>query len=312
MRATRSKRLVALAAVTLAGLGLMACGSSGGGSDASRTTGGGGGATTTTAPTVDTGGGQSGNQGKPHGKIRVVNEFLKGDQPFGPIDIYDVPNPDTDAKPLIEGLKYGEVSEYVAPTSQYSDTSNLYVFPAGSKTKDDGGIGGTGMSNAGWSDGDQVTLVVSAATGLSPGDPNNLNYTEISESDPSVIWKVIDGKGAILVNISGAGVDAKAAEATLVVDGKCPMRVDPENSPGGGQGVDSIANGNAVAYAVDPGSHDIGLLAKPYSTAITECAVADEIAKTTVDVPASGRVEVFIHGSSPTDLEVTTATVDEP
>ena len=309
-------RALTFAALAAATVGLASCGGGGAGSDASPGGGGGGGAATSTSTSTATAtfgssNGSKGATGSAHGKVRVVNVFLRDGEAFGPLDLYDVPNPAPDAKPLIEGLGYGEVSEYVGPKS-ISDRGNLYLFPAGSTTRDDEKFGGQGISNAGWNDGEQSTVVIGAAPGLTAGDPTNLQYSEIPETDDSATWKPIAGKGAILANHSGAGVDAKAASVTLVVDDQCPMRIDPENSPGGGQGLDQLANGNAVTYAVTPGSHDVALLAASYDSAVSACTAADAFAPTSVDVAAGGRVEVFVYGTSPTDLKVVTAPVDEP
>ena len=304
-------RAATFAALAAATVGLVSCGGGGGGSDASPGAGGGGAATTTSAATFGSSNGSKGATGSAHGKVRVVNVFLRDDKAFGPLDLYDVPNPAADAKPLIEGLGYGEVSDYVGPRS-ISDRGNLYVFPAGSTTRDDEKFGGQGISNAGWNDGEQSTVVIGAAPALTTGDPTNLQYSEIPETDDSATWKPIAGKGAILANHSGAGVDARAASVTLVVDDECPMRIDPENSPGGGQGLDQLANGNAVTYEVAPGSHDVALLAAAYDSAVSACTAADAFAQATVDVDAGGRMEVFVYGTSPTDLKVVTAPVDEP
>lgn len=303
-------RAATFAALAAATVGLVSCGGGGGGSDASPGAGGGGAVTTTSAPTFGSSNGSKGATGSAHGKVRVVNVFLRDDKAFGPLDLYDVPNPAADAKPLIKGLGYGEVSDYVGPRS-ISDRANLYVFPAGSTTRDDEKFGGQGISNAGWNDGEQSTVVIGAAPALTAGDPTNLQYSEIPESDDAA-GRAIAGKGAILANHSGAGIDAKAASVTLVVDGQCPMRIDPENSPGGGQGLDQLANGNAVTYAVAPGSHDVALLAAAYDSSVSACTAADAFAQATVDVDAGGRVEVFVYGTSPTDLKVVTAPVDEP
>ncbi|MGH7634099.1 MAG: hypothetical protein ACRENC_10250, partial [Gemmatimonadaceae bacterium] len=77
------------------------------------------------------------SSGPPTGKIRVVNLIYLGDKPAGALDLYDVNRPDSAAKPIITNLAFGQVSAYVtphAPSSQTGATSNLYLFPAGSRT----------------------------------------------------------------------------------------------------------------------------------------------------------------------------------
>lgn len=312
MKVVRSTRAAALAAIAIASLGLAACGGGGSSSDGSTgTTGGGSGGETTTSFSFggDSGGGTS--TGEKTGRLRVVNVFLRDGKGYGPVDLYDVSNPGPDTKPLIEGLDYGEVSDYVEPKSTMG-SGQLWVFPAGSTERDKDGIGGQALSNAGWDKGEQSTIVMGTGEGFEDPEVTNLSYTDISESDDTMTWKAIPGKGAILANVSGVGISFNAASVTLVVDGTCPMRVDPDNSPGGGTGLDNVANGNAVSYAVDPGSHELSLLATDVSTAPTECTAASAIAPTSVDVPSGGRVEVFIYGTSPTDLKMVAATVDEP
>lgn len=312
MKVVRSKRAAALAAIAIASLGLAACGGGGSSSDGSSgSSGSGSGGKTTTSFTF--GGSDSGgtSAGQKVGKLRVVNVFLRDGKGYGPVDLYDVSNPGPDTKPLIKDLGYGEVSDYVQPKTLTS-SGQLWVFPAGSTERDKDGIGGQALSNAGWDKGEQATIVMGTSKGFEDPNVTNISYTEISESDTTQMWKAIPGKGAILANVSGAGVEYDAASITLVVDGSCPMRVDPENSPGGGTGLDNVANGNAVSYEVDPGSHDLSLLTTDVSTAPTDCTAASAIAPTSVDVPSGGRVEVFIFGTSPTDLQMVAATVDEP
>lgn len=294
-------------ALLVGGVGLAACGGGSSGSD-SASSGGGGGDATSSAPSY-TMPDVTQPEGKPTGTIRLVNVFLRDGKGFGPLDVYDTANPTEDTKPLISDLGYGEVSDYVRPRSPYSDSGNLYIFPAGSIERQADGIGGQAVSNAGWESGEQATVVIGTTDGMSDPKVTNPLYSEISESDDSATWKAIPGKGAILANDSGVGLDHSAASVTLVVDGKCPMRTDPENSPGQGQGLDSLANANAVTYEVEPGSHDLGLLATDPDTSPTTCTAADAIADTTVDVGSGQRVEIFVFGTSPTDLKIVAAKV---
>ena len=82
-----------------------------------------------------------------------------------------------------------------------------------------------------------------------------------------------------------------------------------ENSAGGA--VESIANGNAVPYAVDPGSHELKLLVVSTDTPLTSCDLSQAHASATVDVKAGQRVEVFAYAPTENmdDIKLVTSTV---
>lgn len=301
-----------LAALAMAGaLVLGACGG-GGGDDKASTDGGGGGSTSTT---LDLGGGttlggSTLTPDKDTGRVRVVNLVLKDGKPYGALDLYDVNNPGDDTEPVIAGLGYGEVSDYVTIKS-FGPDGQLFVFAEGEKTKNADGIGGSGISNSGFTADDQATVAIGSSEGFEAGQIN-LSFSQVDELDESARWAHVDGKSFLLASKHGVGDGGDAATVTLVVDGKCPMRVNPEDSPGGGQGVDAVANGNVVPYEVSAGSHQVSLLATDPTTGMSTCDTSGAIAETTVDVAADGRTELFVYGTGPTDLKIAAAPVDEP
>ena len=57
--------------------------------------------------------------GPPTGKIRVANFYLNAKGlPGATLDFYDTSRPSKSDKPLISGLKYGELSAYVSPRAE--------------------------------------------------------------------------------------------------------------------------------------------------------------------------------------------------
>jgi hypothetical protein len=80
--------------------------------------------------------------GPPTGKIRVANFYLNAKGlPGATLDFYDTSRPSKSDKPLISGLKYGEISAYVSPRAAGplsdftgADYAQLYIFQHGCKT----------------------------------------------------------------------------------------------------------------------------------------------------------------------------------
>ncbi|MFN8016675.1 MAG: hypothetical protein U0P45_00990 [Acidimicrobiales bacterium] len=233
------------------------------------------------------------------------------------LDVYDTPNPGTSDDPVIEGLEYGQVSDYVKPKG-YGDSGNLYIFEAGEKERSTSGssqdINGQATSNAGYEKGTQRTVVIGTGNAFDDQAKDQPIYQEIMEDGTGnlapVPSQVADpSQGLLLANARGAETDRSALDFTLAVDGKCPKRRDPENSAGGS--VESIANGNAVPYLVSAGSHQIQILVAPDSNLLTTCDLGAAKASDTVDVAAGKRVEIFViaPGDDPSDFKIVTAPV---
>ena len=173
------------------------------------------------------------------------------------------------------------------------------MYPHGSQTKGTKGSDGAGqsLSNAGFDKGTQRTLVIGTGTAYDDRTQTQPSFQEILETGKGDItvpdsWKSISGKGVLLGNVAGTGLDSNRQSYYLAVDGTCPKRVDPENSAGGS--VESLANGNAVPFAVEPGSHELTVLSAPFDSGLSNCDLSAKVATTTVDVPEGRRVEVVV------------------
>jgi hypothetical protein len=129
--------------------------------------------------------------GPPTGKIRVANFYLNAKGlPGATLDFYDTSRPSKSDKPLISGLKYGEISAYVSPRAAGplsdftgADYAQLYIFQHGCKTfggNVDGMQDGGNITQTGWVHGQQETLVLGDDEGLRP-QPDS---TDIAEVEP--------------------------------------------------------------------------------------------------------------------------------
>jgi hypothetical protein len=314
------RTLVAVAACATL---LAACGG-GGGSDSAKTTttvaaGGGGGGGPTTTYTVPSGSNSGGEKG---GKVRLLNAFEQDGKAGPTMDVYDTAMPGEDDRPLIAGLAYGELSSYVQPAGAYGGAGNLYLFPEDDKTPSSKGgesWAGQAVSNAGFDPDTQQTVVV--GTDKSFDDPTKTQpiYTQISEVGSKEYpipdtWKAIDGKGLVLANASGLGLNgAFALDTYLGLDGACPKRLDPENSAGaGGESPEPIANGNAVPFEVAPGDHTVQILAADPNNGPSTCDQSLVAEQARFSVAAGQRVEVFVFGPTQTADSVTVLTAEVP
>lgn len=314
---TKVRGIGAIALALAATTALAGCGG-GGGSDSSATS-----APTYTKPTGSGGSTAtvpdgSNSSGTPTGKVRVLNAFAPAGTTGPTLDLYDTPTPAKDDEPVIEGLEYGEISDYVRPKGNYGSAGNLYIFEAGTKERSTSGssqdINGQAISNGGFDKGTQRTLVIGTGNAFDDDTKNAPVYQEISEEGtgnmaPPPAWQADDAKGLLLVNTRGAETDRTSTEYYLSVDGTCPTRRDPENTAGGA--VEMLANSNAVPFLVTAGSHEIKVLAAPGDNGLSTCDQSAAKVSDTVDVDAGTRVEVFLvaPGDDPTDFKLVVAPV---
>ena len=167
--------------------------------------------------------------GLPTGKIRVANMVVLNGKPGGPVDLYDVPRPDSTSVPLIKDLAYGQVSDYVSPRAGDSGAtrrSNLWFFPAG--TKQAAFPYGTNIDNAFYEPTDQITVALGPST-------MQIGFPALDEAGKRVnsyrdSLRIIPAGKALLVLLQ-ANVNADSLpELYLMVDGSCPLTsVYPKN-----------------------------------------------------------------------------------
>jgi hypothetical protein len=250
--------------------------------------------------------------GPPTGKIRVANFFLVGRAKPGPaLDFYDTQQPSNTDKPLISHLGYGQISAYVAPRSD-AGYSNLYIFPAGSKSSGkplDGLRSGTNISNSGWVQGQQETVVMGTST-----DVNQPTFATVAEVEPpksadlkSALLKPAGGKGLLAVNVSGlVEGTAKFGDVDLRIDGTCPdndlTTGKPAQDSNNPTTPASIANYNAADFPLAVGSHKVNVVPEPGpGSGLTQqqCQSAKASASVAVKVSSTPATLLFIYGVSP-------------
>jgi hypothetical protein len=255
--------------------------------------------------------------GPPTGKIRVANFFLvNGTKPGPPLDFYDVQQPGKSDKPLISNLAYGHISSYVSPRAD-AGYSNLYIFPAGSQTWNkpvDGTRSGTNISNSGWVQGQQETVVM--GTNASPNEPS---YATIAEVEPpksadlkTALLKPAGGKGLLVVNVSGLiEGTSKYGDVDLRIDGTCPDNIDATTGKAAQDSNNpttpaSLGNYNAANFPLTPGSHKLNVVDEPGpGSGLTQqqCDTAPAKASVAVTVKKTPPTLVFVYGSSPTAVK---------
>lgn len=249
--------------------------------------------------------------GPPTGKIRVANFFLvNGTKPGPALDFYDTSQPGKTDKPLIANLGYGQISAYVSPRSD-SGYSNLYLFPAGSKTSGkpiDGYRSGTNIANAGWLQGQQETVVMGTNA-----SPSNATFATVAEVEPKVddlktaLLKPPAGKGLLLVNVAGLiEGTSKYGDVELRIDGTCPDNVlttgKPAQDSNNPTTPASLSNYNAANFPLSPGSHKLSVVAGPgpgSGLSQQQCDTAPAKASVAVKITKTPPTLVFIYGPSP-------------
>jgi hypothetical protein len=249
--------------------------------------------------------------GPPTGKIRVANFFLVNRVKPGPaLDFYDVSQPSKTDKPLISHLSYGQISSYVSPRAD-AGYSNLYIFPAGSKTWGkplDSLRSGTNISNSGWVQGQQETVVMGTST-----DVNQPTFAEVAEVEPksadlkTMLLKPAGGKGLLAINVNGLiEGTAKYGDIDLRIDGACPDNTlttgKPAQDSSNPTTPAALANYNAADFPLSLGSHKLNVVAEPGPGSgldQQQCAGAPAKASLAVKISKAQPTLVFIYGASP-------------
>ncbi|HEV2361173.1 MAG TPA: hypothetical protein VGS21_05685, partial [Acidimicrobiales bacterium] len=171
-------------------------------------------------PTTTGGSGCNNPYGEPTGppiaKVRVANLLLLNGQPAPSYDFYDTSHPTSCDKPLISGLAYGQVSSYVSPRAEgpeqdftSGDYANLFIFAAGSKTYGQtlpgGDKSGSNITNSGWVQGDQETVVLSPNV-FNQEVENSMGSSLMLEATTQHLLAVAappSGDGQLVVNQAG-------------------------------------------------------------------------------------------------------------
>ena len=257
--------------------------------------------------------------------VRVANTFVrKGMTSGATIDIYDDmydtgPQPSVSGKPVIAGLAYGSMSDYVKPrfTDLHGTAVRLTALPAGASPND------TADGQEFWGTADdgshpQFTLLVVAE---SPGDGTPLSglsvhtYAEKGEDDLGADMGPLAppppaGQGEYLVatNPLDDGLfTPPVGDYFFFVDDSCtpPLNGDPFVP-----GVPLIfGDGQSSTFALfgaSPGSHSLSVVAWLTATTPT-CAQllgATRQGTTAVTVAAGQQIIAWVYGTSLSDLHL--------
>jgi hypothetical protein len=241
--------------------------------------------------------------GPPTGKIRVANLLELAGKPSGPVDLYDVRNPDSTTPPLIANLAYGQLSPYVSPRgSDPGFPSNLYVFAAG--TKKPQAPFNTSIDNSGYKATDQITVALGPSNML-----NGLAFPALVEAGArNPHWidssRAVSSGQALLIGLQANTSADSLPYFYLVVDGTCPLAT---NDP---RAKIPMAMGTEQHYLIAPGSHTIGLVTAP--SGITNCNGKTPVGTSTVTVTAGQQYIVFVYGLASDGYKTLTAPIAAP
>jgi hypothetical protein len=242
--------------------------------------------------------------GPPTGKIRVANLLEINGQPSGPVDLYEMRNPDSATAPLIKNLSFGQVSDYVSPRAggnYKGSTSNLYMFPAG--VRQASSPYGGNIDNSGFAATDQITVALgptnfagTPSIALPALDEAGRRLTSARDSARAVP----PGRALLIVLQANANADS-LPQLSLMIDGACPLpNALPKNTI-------LTAVGTDLNYAVAPGTHTLGIVTEPRGGGLRNCG--QTIA---VSVTAGQRYVVFVYGTTTDGFKTLTAPMAAP
>jgi hypothetical protein len=328
------RRPVALAAATITVLALAGCGSSSSVvaspvTPSGSTVAGDPTSTTTTSTTDQTPSGSATTAAAGTASqmsVRFANLYSQAGKPGPAIDIYDTPQYQA-GRPIVTGLAYGAVSDYVVPhipADSVGDVAVFYALPAGedpvADSKDAVGIGG--MQDDGSHP--QKTFLLEPSS-----DTNDQTDTPLAAiSNTTRIEKGTDGtasgpaaptppagKAQILVDDTGTVDELDTFSVFLLGDGSCapPINGDP-NEPGLPMVFAGYLHGTAEQFSVftvDPGTYDLSLSVWKKSTPPTCKQLKATSEPTSVDIQAGQQVELFGYGTSLQDLHLVAAPVQQ-
>jgi hypothetical protein len=261
--------------------------------------------------------------------IRVANLYAPKGQPGPGLDIYDVQLTGVAATPILTNVGYGTVSTYVHPKllgTFPQKTVELFALPAGENpatttangdSKEIGGLIDDG-SNV------QMTIVLSADTGgvqipgvlsglsesvrLESGDDGQGTKGPVAPPPPA-------GSGELLVDGAVVIPQSGSPGLYLMVDKSCapPLNGDPNV-----KGVPYVFAADGVApvssfavFATPPGTHQVSVVSWLSSTQPKCAQLTKRQGSTSITVTAGQQVELFVYGSSLSDLHILAAPIQQ-
>jgi hypothetical protein len=250
--------------------------------------------------------------------LRFVNLYTTAAKQPGPaLDIYDTQTGQA-AKPLIAGLAYGAVSDYVHPTAN-NGVSTFYALPAGEDpvAKQSDAVTGGVLQDDGSHP--QETIRVTGQPGtIDEGPLGGLNFASIVEKGTDNGGKAPvappppAGQGEILVDtVAFLGVSSTTPNY-LLIDSSCapPLNGDPL-----AKGVPEIfaaagpAASNFAEFVTTPGAHQVSVDIEAPGASPTCAALTTKQSTSTVTVAAGQQILAFLYGTSATDAHLAFAPV---
>jgi hypothetical protein len=253
--------------------------------------------------------------------MRFGNLFVTSQKQPGPaLDIYDTQMGHA-AKPLIAGLAYGAVSEYVHPVAS-NGISQFYALPAGedpvAKQSDGKGLGG--MQDDGSPPQETIRLTGQPGT-IEQGSLAGLSFSTIVEkgtdngSKAPVAPPPPSGQGELLVDTAAFTDTTPSTGNFLLIDSSCtpPLNGDPNV-----KGVPEIfaADGQApvsnfAEFATAPGAHQVSVDIETSGTDLTCAKLTTRQSTSTVNIAAGQQVLAFLYGTSATDAHLVYAPITQ-
>lgn len=236
-------------------------------------------------------------------KIRFFNAMVVDGQPGPDVDVYDNLQPSftatklpKGAKPLVKGLHYGEISDYVVPgwvkpaegTAEVSFTASISGKPIGPDNVL-ASVGGLGEGTSA----PQETMVFSGGQSMDHG-LNGLGYRVLvekaggSQGDAPPATAPA-GKAVFALDQSGIPQPAQPGATFFVVDDSC---APPLNGDGTAAAPSIYTDGPTDKYGpfpffpADPGSHGLAVTFWPSGPIATCADVKPQAPQSTVDVDA--------------------------
>jgi hypothetical protein len=254
--------------------------------------------------------------GAPTGKIRVANLLEIDGKPSGPLDLYDVRNPDSSAKPLISQLKYGEISSYVSPRAGDNNAgspSHLYLFPAGLKqaTKPFGG----NIDNGGFAPTDQLSIALGPSKGFAGGASVSIFMIveagkRQSAAQADTANRIPAGQGLLVVRAANTSADSMP-EQYLVIDEECPHAPNDRNVVGGSAHYMTMPSSvsGTFYYPIAPGSHTLGVVTSQRGHRLLNCNGKTPATVTSFTAEAGKRYLAWVYGEQSDEFKVVTAPI---
>jgi hypothetical protein len=257
--------------------------------------------------------------GAPTGKIRVANLLEIDGKPSGPLDLYDMRNPDSSAKPLISHLEYGKISSYVSPRGgdNYAGSpSNLYLFPADQKkaTKPFGG----NIDNGGFGPTDQLSLALGPSKGFAGGASVSIFAIveagkRQSAAQADTASRIPAGQALLVVRPANTSADSMP-EQYLVIDGTCPHAPNDRNVVGDTAHYKTMPSSvsTTLYFPISAGSHTLGIVTSQRGHGLLNCNGKTPASTTSLTAEAGRRYVAWVYGEPSDGFKVVTAPIEAP